>query len=86
MDHATEKKTRLDFTVIKVEVMSKRKVPLCPQIIVNGKMIILKASVIRMEEVTQEILALGALSRSEKILEDGSVRSWEVQSRKKKEA
>ncbi|XP_021283946.1 uncharacterized protein LOC110416308 [Herrania umbratica] len=58
VDQATEKKSRLDQAIIKVEVTSKRRVPACPQVIVNGKKCIMRATIIETEtmDIDQKIL------------------------------
>ncbi|EOY10120.1 Uncharacterized protein TCM_025498 [Theobroma cacao] len=54
VDQETERKSRLDVAVIKVEVMSKRNVPVNQQIIVNGKAYIMRTSIIREESCDME--------------------------------
>lgn len=49
VDKATELKNTLDYALIKAEVNSKRMIPDYPQIMVNGKVIKIKAKIIGME-------------------------------------
>ncbi|EOY13275.1 Uncharacterized protein TCM_031794 [Theobroma cacao] len=54
VDQETERRSRLDVAVIKVEIMSKKNVPVNQQIIVNGKAYIMRTSIIREESCDME--------------------------------
>ncbi|WRX29363.1 protein of unknown function DUF4283 - like 10 [Theobroma cacao] len=54
VDQETERRSRLDVAVIKVEIMSKKNVPVNQQIIMNGKAYIMRTSIIREESCDME--------------------------------
>ncbi|KAK6247813.1 hypothetical protein QUC31_019378 [Theobroma cacao] len=63
VDQATEKKSRLDQAIIKVEVTSKRRVLTCLQVIVNGKKCTMRATIIETETIDIDLKTFSVIEK-----------------------